>query len=879
MRCILRPLFVAVAFALAMPATVQAATAPQIFRLQNGLTVLVREDQRFPLASVRLYVKAGSAWERPDESGISHLLEHMVFKGSKTRAGGVDKMVENAGGYLNASTSYDQTIYLTDLPSAQWKTAMEAVRDLAFDPLLKQADLDAEREVVLAEKKQRGDSPYTRLFHATFAKTLKGTPYEKPVIGTEETLRAATPESIRAYIERRYDPRDMLLVVAGNVKAGEVVDEARKLFGGYANHNVAQAAEHYQPESLAYGLQVEVQEGPWNKTYVSVTFPLPGVGAARLPAADVLAHMLAGDDTSLLARRLRIDKAVVDDIRASATSFERVGVFAVMAQLDPGKLDEFIRDLSGILAGLKASDFTDAELNRAKLNLEDNFLRGQETIADIADMAGDMYFANPSDPDGGQYLAAIRDVNRDQIQAVIDDWLCPDALTIVALTPKGSMVKAETLAGEVTTAWPAAVKAVRQAAEKGGKSGEAAPTGKPEVLELSKGRTLILLPDKSLPYVSATLLFPGGDLLIDKSKEGLASLAADVLTSGTVDKTHAAFNAYLADRAAGLGASGSALEFSLTLDAPSRYGRDVFALLREVLTRPAFRDEDVARVKREHIASIASQEENIMGLLARNLRSFLFPGSVYGLKVDGTPESVAALTRSDIESFWQKQAAQPWILSVAGDFDREEIVAFARSLPEPKVAGARSSAPAWTDAKELKLALPGRAQAAYLMLFPTVPLSNKDSVALRLLSASLDGFGGLLYQELREKQSLGYTVTPVNWSGEDAGFLAFSIIASPENLDKARAGFERIAQQVRTELLPVETVDRAKAMLEASYYRALQRRARRADSAASQTLYGRPLDFVKRRLDELKTLTPEDLRTVAQKYLNPDRAYIIQVAP
>lgn len=879
MRCMLRPLFVAACCVLAVAVTAQASSAPQIFRLQNGLTVLVREDDRFPLASVRLYVKAGSAWERPDESGISHLLEHMVFKGSKTRASGVDKMLENAGGYLNASTSYDQTIYLTDLPSAQWKTAMEAVRDLAFDPLLKQADLDAEREVVLAEKKQRGDNPYTQLFHATFARALKGTPYEKPVIGTEATLRAATPESIRAYIERRYDPRDMLLVVAGNVQARQVVDEAQKLFGSYANRNVAQAAEPYRPEDLNYGLQVEVREGPWSKAYASVTFPLPGTGAARLPAADVLARMLAGDDTSLLVRRLRIDKPVVDDIQASATSFERVGVFAVMAQLDPGKLDGFIRDLAGVLSGLKASDFTDAELNRAKLNLEDNFLRNQETIADIADMAGDMYFANPSDPDGRQYLAAIRDVSRDQIQAVIDSWLRPEALTIVALTPKDSNIQADALIGDVTAAWPAAVKAVRRDAADRGESGEAAVAGKPEVLELGQGRTLILLPDDSLPYVSATLVFPGGDLLIDKSKEGLASLAADVLTSGTVDKTHATLNAYLADRAAGLGASGQALEFSLSLDAPTRYSQDVFALLREILTRPAFRDEDVARVKREHIASIASQEENIMGLLSRNLRSFLFPDSVYGLKVDGTPESIAALTRGDIENFWQKQAAQPWILSVAGQFDREEILGFARSLPEPKAAAARSTAPVWTDVQELKLTLPGRAQAAYLMLFPTVPLSNKDSAALRLLSASLDGFGGLLYQELREKQSLGYTVTPVDWSGEDAGFLAFSIIASPENLDKARAGFERIARQVRTDLLPVETVDRAKAMLEASYYRALQRRAGRADSAAQQTLYGRPIDFVKQRLEELKKLTPEDLRAVAQKYLDPDRAYTIQVTP
>ena len=878
MPSVLRSLLVAALLTFGVAVSAGAAPAQNIFRLQNGLTVLVREDHRFPLASVRLYVKAGSAWERPEEAGISHLLEHMVFKGSKTRPEGVDKALESAGGYLDASTSYDQTIYLTDLPAARWKTAMEAVRDLAFDPLLRQADLDAEREVVLAEMKQRGDNPYTKLLHATFAGALKGTPYERPVIGLEQTLRAATPDSIRAYIERRYDPRDMLLVVAGDVQAAAVAAEAETLFGGYTNRNVAEAAEKYNPRDLARGLQVEVQKGPWNKAYVGVVFPLPGAGAAGLPPADVLAHILGGDDTSILARKLRLEQPAADDVQASAMSFERVGVFAIMAQLDADKLDAFFRDLSGILANVKASDFSDAEIERAKLNLEDNFLRAQETVSGIADVHGDLYFSDPSDPDGSHYLTTIRDVNRAQLQAVIDDWLHPRAMSVVVLAPEKSGVTVAGVTKDVADAWPAAAQSVESGvkASAADKDEEAL---KPEVLDLGQGRTLILLPDTSLPYVSATLIFPGGDLLVDKDKEGLASVTADVLTSGTVGKTHAELITYLSDRAAGLGGAAGALSFSLGLDAPSRYGKDVFELLLDVLTQPAFRQEDVERVKREHLASIASQEEDIMGLMSRNLRSFLFPGSVYGLRVDGTPDSVSRLTRDDLLALWHKQAAQPWVLSVAGDFDRSAVTDFAKALPEPSAKRVESSAPAWTDAEELKLTLPGRAQAAYMMLFPTVDTSNPDSAALRLLAASLDGFGGLLFQELREKRSLGYSVSPVNWAGEDTGFLAFLVIASPENLPQARQAFEDITRRLRDDLLPEATLDRAKAMLEAGYYRSLQRRAGRADAAAANVLRGRPLDFAKQRLEELKKLTPEDLQAVARKYLEPDRAYIIQVTP
>lgn len=879
----------------ALPARSETAPAggPHIFHLKNGMTVAVKEDSRFPLASVRLYVNAGSAWERPDEAGISHLLEHMVFKGSKTGPQGVDKDVENAGGYLNASTSFDETIYLTDLPAAQWKTAIRAVRDLAFDPLLKQADLDAEREVVLAEKKQRGDSPWTRLFHEGFALALKGTPYERPVIGYEDTLRAATPASIRAYIQRLYDPRDMLLMVAGDVKADEVIQEAEHLFGSYANHNVSRVPDRIDPASLAHGAQVKVVEGPWNKALVSVLFPIPGEGDALLPAADVLARLLSGDDTSLLPRALRLERHVVDDVGASAMALRRVGVFMIMSQMDADKVGTFTEELGALLRELKISDFSDAAFARAKLNLEDDFYRAQESVAGMADLYGDLAFHSPGDPDGRGYLAALRGVSRAQVQEVIDLWIRPEALTLVALTPKrDDAAREDALLRTLAAVWPAP----SSAAEKSGSNAVTAQEharGSDEVISLGEGRTLVLRPDRSLPYVSATLLFEGGDELAStlsgldmaragQSPEGLASLTADVLASGARQRDYAAMSAYLADRAAALSAGSSSRSFSLSLDTPSRFSADLFALLGEVLDSPAFRAEDLERVKREHLAAIAAQEESVNGLLSRNLNHFLFPDGFYSYRANGTAQSVSAASLDDVLKFWKAQSARPWVLSVAGDFDREAVLAFARSLPAPTQGIAdmkKSAAPAWTEKKNLSLTLPDREQAAYIMLFPTVPLEDPDAPALQLLSASLSGFGGLLHQELREKQSLGYSVSPTNWAGQDAGFLGFTIIASPENLGRAEASFKAIAHEITQKALPAETVDRAKAMLEAQYYRGQQSRAGRAAAGAGHALRGRPLDYGKKMLDKALSMTPQDLLRVAQKYVRLDSACTLTVTP
>ncbi|WP_298067940.1 pitrilysin family protein [uncultured Mailhella sp.] len=857
--------------------TASASSDVQTYRLQNGLSVLIKEDRRFPLVSVRLFVKAGSAWEKPEEAGLSHLLEHMVFKGSKTSGAGVDKLVENAGGSMNAYTSYDMTTYLTDLPSAQWKTALRAVRDLAFDPLLKQEDLDAEREVVIAEKKQRGDNPMTRLFQTALGHTLKGTPYEFPVIGKEDTLRKATPQMMRAYIERRYDPRDMVLVVVGDVQSGPVLGEAKELFGGYENRNILRVESSFEPAELARGLVVDVQPGPWNKAFVSLSFPLPGMRDELLPAADVLAHLLAGDDTALLPRRFRIDAPVVDEVSTSAMNFERAGAFLILAQMDADKVETFLHGVGETLAMLKAADFTDAQIARARLNLEDSYLRAQEKISGIAELLGHEYFYDPSSLGGERYLSAVRHVDHARLQQVIERWLRPDALSVTALVP--AAVNASGLNGEkarqsLMRGWPGAA----QTADKDTARKKAANL-RPDIVPLGEGRTLVLLPDPSLPYVSATLAFSGGELLARDEEEGLAALTAAALTTGTASRTRSDIDLYLSERASSLGAGSALRQFTVQLDAPAHFRADILSLMKEVLEQPAFRTEDVERVRREQLAAIASSEDSAMGLLGRNLRHFLFPVGPYGHRDAGAPARVAAYTRDDVAAFWKKQAARPWVLSVAGDFDREEILRFAASLPQSVEPPLTAEKPKWTSARTLDLKLPGRDQAVYLILFPTAGTDSPDRPALRLLSEALSGFTGKLYQDLREKQSLGYSVFPVDWADRKTGFLGFGIIASPENLDRARASFERIVGELRAEPLPEQTLERARATAFTDYYRARQSRAVRAAEGAANVLNERPLDYALQNLEKMERLTSEDLRRTAETYLDLKRAYQFTVTP
>ena len=223
----------------------------QVTKLPNGLSVLILKDTRFPLVSTRLYVHAGSSYETPDQAGISHVLEHMVFKGTDSRPkSAISQEVESAGGYLNAATSYDYTVYITDMPDRHWKLGMDVVRDMAFHPTLDPQELESEKNVIVAELQRGEDDPGSRMFKTLLADTLKGTPYDRPIIGYEKTIRALTTQNLRDYIAKYYQPQNMLLVVVGNVDPAEVLAEAEKMFAPYKNTAPLKEVMPYEADRL-----------------------------------------------------------------------------------------------------------------------------------------------------------------------------------------------------------------------------------------------------------------------------------------------------------------------------------------------------------------------------------------------------------------------------------------------------------------------------------------------------------------------------------------------------------------------------------------------------------------------------------------------------
>lgn len=831
-------------------------------RLPNGLLVYIIQDSRFPLVCSRLYVRAGSAMEETGQAGISHVLEHMVFKGTSHRPKGeVARDVEALGGYLNAATSFDKTWYLTDMPAQHWKTGMDVLKDMAFQATLDPAELEAEKNVVISELQRGEDSPMRKLFENMQVAALKNTVYGRPIIGYEETIRNLTVADLKAYVAKWYQPQNMMLLVCGDIKPDEVLAHASGLFGELKNSSDLNVVEPFDSANAADGSEkVQVERGPWSKVYFGLALPAPALANLKSVDLDVLCYLLAGDGTSTFYQKYKYDKQLVDSIDISNMSLARAGMLSITATLDADKLEAFWNELSIDLSRLSSSLFDNDAISRARFNLADSMDRAGETLNGLAAWKGSLQFDLGGEIGEENIRFAQQNVDKTQLDESIADWFVPSRARIRILANKDAVIP--DIGAIFEKNWPSAqsVSEMQVASIK----------NVPQVVNFDNNCKLILLPDDSAPYVAMDFIMSGGNAMLGEDQQGLANLTARLLSDGCGSMSRQVLERWLAERATSLGASSGIQTFSISIDGPSRFLTDIFGLLRDVLRKPKFDSADFQREVNNMKSAITQRNDRPLSYMFAKINPFLFPrGQVYGYDSLGNAQSLESFTVLSVRDFWARQSGQPWVLTVAGSYNLEDVLKFAKDLPAPRGKDVTVAQPEWNMAqKELGLTLPERNQAHLMRIFPTVPMRNEDTPALMLLESVLSGQSGLLFSELRDEQGLGYTVTAFNRPMPEAGFMAFYIGTTPDKMDKAREGFAKIIERLKTQPLPAETLRAGANRLLGEYLRGRQSLASRAGDAATNAILNYPQDFEKILIEKAATLTPENVLEIARKYLN-----------
>ncbi len=854
----------------------QASDEVHITVLDNGLTVVAVEDDRFPLAAVRLFVHTGSAFETPKQAGISHLLEHMVFKPTGNRKEEAAREIENVGGDVNAATSFDYTVFIADVPDTHVKLPLEIFKDMLFSAKFDSKELESEKKVVLSELARGEDNPSGRLFKTLQSEVFAGTTYEWPIIGYRDTVSSITPEDLHEYIREHYQPQSMLLAVCGNVKADAVVAAAKEVFGDLKNTRTLTPPAHITADSLPTGPKVVVEAGKWNKVYLHAVLPIPGMNTANEAGLELLAQLLGGDRTSRLYRYFKYEKRLVDTISMSSLTLERAGLLYINATLDEANLKPFWDELIKELTSLSADSFTKEEIDRGKLNIENSLFTAKETLGGLTMKLGYFRFFGYGPNGEANYLSSLDNVDKNELGKLIKKYIQPQELFTSVLVPAKDGSDPQTLAKEMEASVQSVTPQVQKAEETHQQAVE-----KKEIVDLGQGRTVIFLPDHTLPYAAVSLVYNGGDALLEEKTQGLSDLAARALTRGTTTHSATEIEDFLSDRASAIWASNGRDSFAVTAKYPSRFGTEVLGMFKDVVLHPSFAEKEVDLSIQNQLASIRSQNDQPMGLAFRQLFPFLFASGHYSYYRQGLPDEIKTFTSNQLVSFWKKQHNMPWALAVCGQFDREAILKFAHELADVQdsVTPFAFTTPKWGTNYEKTLTLQDRNQTHILKIYPVPGSESPDTPALILLKTALAGQGGILFRDLRDKQGLGYTVTAMLWQSKKTGFLAFYIGTSPDKAEQALAGFDDVVKLVTQNDLPEEDLERAKNLMLGDYYRDHQSLRSRSEEAARLTGRGFNVERNQEVIEDAAKLTPADVRKAAQHFFENNQPYIMQIKP
>lgn len=822
------------------PVTAQKWTLP------DGLTIIVQTDRSAPVASVQAWCGTGSINEgRHLGAGLSHILEHMLFKGTETRStNAIARSVQDQGGYINAYTSFDRTVYWIDVPREGAAQALDILADAMMNSTLPAEEYGKEQEVIRREFAMCSDDPDRMMGQLMFKTAYQRHPYRLPVIGELQIFDQLTQQEVLEYYRARYVPNNLTFVVVGDVDSAEVYAQLEKYFFAYPARSLAPGYIAQEPPQQ--GRREVNEEFATELTRLALAWHVPEITHPDVPALDLLSTILGDGRSSRLYRRVREEAGLVFGISAFSYTPGDPGLLGIDAALEPEHRVEAERLILQIVAELQLSGVTAEELAKAKKISLGHSLGSLTTMRGQASDLGSNWFTTRNLNFTRDYLEAVQKVSLEDIQSVARKYLVEDNLTVVSLNPRGTLA-------------PKATEAI------------AVSAGEVEKFELSNGLRLLVREDSRLPLVSMVAVFRGGLLAETRATNGVTRLMAKVMLKGTTTRTAEQIADTIEAVGGSLGSDAGNNSFSISLDVTQPDLNLGAELLSDILLHATMPEKAVGREKEVQLARIRDDEEQLTTVARNILRDALFGEHPYALRGKGTPAAVTQLTQQDLLAFRDRYVvAKNGVISVFGNVKAAEV----RQLFEQLLAGMQQGELALTHAAPVPALAQTvsveewkeKAQAVLMVGYRGADMFNPDRYALELIDEASSDLGSRFFIRIREEMGLAYYVGASQMQGLVSGLFAFYLGTDPGKLELVRVALlDEIAKLAATGLTNDELA-RAKKKLIGQQRIANQSNDSFGYMAALDELYGLGFDHFKKLEAEIEMITPADIRRVAAKY-------------
>ena len=826
--------------------------------LRSGLRVLVEEIHRSAVVAIQAWVQVGSGDESPSEAGLSHLLEHMLFKGTADRGiGDIAREIEGCGGEINAFTSFDQTVLHLVVPSRYLDRGLTVAHDAVTAPALDPVEFEREKQVVLEEILRSDDDPSAKLSKAVFSEVYRLHPYGRPVIGSAESVQAMDIDAMRDYHGRWYIDSNITLVIVGDVNADSVFDAVEKLFDGPPSGDRPTRQRAVEPAQGS--TRVRVLAESVHQARVEVAFGLPAVAHPDIPAADVLAAILGQGESSRLNQEIRIRRRLANHIQAYAYTPRDPGVLIVGLGCRPTSVLEALESTGEVITQLVEGGPTADEVRRAVVNVLSERVYEREAVEGVARKLGffDALFGDPEAE--ANYYAGISEVTTESIRQLAERTFRAARATIGVSAPPDHAPPEDQV--EAT---------FRRGLARAATIGERADTPPTMRRELPNGVTLLVRENPGSGLVSLRLGMAGGLRFEQRRNNGVHNLLSRVWNRGTERRDARRFSEAMEEIAGRCSAFSGRNSFGLSstfLAGGLERGVDLFA---EVLFEPLFSAEETGRMQALTAEAIRNIPDNPVGLGFLKFHEAMYRKHPFRMPVIGTLASVGRLTPGMLRSAYRRGlVGSNVVVAAVGDFDGDALAdrlgAAMAAIPSgPGPSPGLPAEPPLEGIRRRRVKVP-KEQAHLMLGFRGLTVSDPDRHALEMLGAILGGQSGRLFLDLRDRQGLAYSVTAWSQEAVDPGFFVVYIGTDPGKLGKARRGILSHLRRLREEPVAEIEIERAARYLVGSHEIGLQRGGAVTNHMLFDELYGNGHDGFERYPERILGLGADELQRVAQE--------------
>ena len=852
---------------------------PIQYKLDNGIDVILQPMSTAPVVACNVWVGVGSADETPAEAGLAHVHEHMLFKGTERRGvGEIARDIEAAGGHINAFTSFDQTCYYVVLSSRFFDSGLDILSDAVGRSSFDAEELDRELEVIQEEIKRCDDNPGRVVSRLLFELAFKEHPYRLPVIGTSESVDSFGRDDVVQFFNTHYVPDNLAVILAGDFDVDDAKAKVEKYFGGFSGDAYADRPRPTEPEQTEPRAAIASRE--INQNHLRVGFHIPQVLHEDIPALDLLSIILGYGDASHLDRTIQREEELVHTIFASAYTPRDAGLFVVGADFQrnstaPEQILERILEETFRFAHLEPDA---ADIERARTLVESQEIYGKQTIEGLAMKLGHYHMVAGTIDFEEKYYRRLRTVGASDIRRVARRYLNAQNCSIALLQPQSEQsVDADAL-----------LDAARRAQEKA--SARAVHTSVPTDdhgiarIDLDDGPVVLVQRDPTVETFSVRAITLGGTRLETPETAGLYRLLSSTLTRGTPNRSAMEIAGAVESMAASFNGLSGRNSFGLGLTGLTRFFDPCMEIFADTLFGAALPDDEVARERRLQLEKMKARRDQLGAVNNEQFCRHFYGDHPYSLPALGTETSLDALTPDLLrQHLAYRQDPTNLVLSVVGDVTIDQVVRQVQQSFQPGEIPQEPtpSIPAFQPPQKPQLVVSDleKEQAHVIVGFPCPVLSSDQVYAVDLLYAALSGQGGRLFYELRDRQSLAYSVFAYRGFGLDAASFSVRIATSPDKISRAVEGIRREIEALHEGVLTDEDLDRGRRYLIGNHDIGLQRNSSRAMSFALDELYGMGYNRTLRYGDELTKVSREQVQQVIEEWLDPQRMLVSIVKP